>query len=477
MIDPRAYLKAIRKYWWIVIAAILAAVGAGAAVTINSTPLYQSNVRFYVNTPADGVLAAYQGDEFGRNRVNSYIQLFNTDKLADLVISDSSLPLTVPQVLSRVKAVGDETTVLINVTVTDAIPSQAQAIAKSLATQFPAMITGIETPKGALTSPVQVDVVSGPTLNTTAVSPSPTRNLTLAFVIGLLFGCALAIAREVLDNTVRTITTVAKISKAPFLGIVTLDEKARRNPVIGNHASRSVRAESIRQLRTNLRFVAVDSPVKVIAVTSAVSGEGKTSTAVNLALSFSSAGRRVLLMDADLRKPMVATYLEISDDVGLTDVLLGDVVATEAMQRWGDTGLNVMGCGSVAPNPSELLSSQTMTDLVISLREQFDVIVIDTTPLLPVTDGAVVAREADGALLVVRHGSTTRTQLTNAVRNLHSVGARVLGGTLNMVPLRGTEAWGADFGLEGSNDEYFENPRERSVTKAPREALTAATAD
>ena len=176
----------------------------------------------------------------------------------------------------------------------------------------------------------------------------------------------------------------------------------------------------------------VHEPARVIAVTSALQGEGKTTLSCNLAIALAEAGWRVLLVDADLRRPKVADYLGLDGGVGLTDVLVGDVQVGDVVQRWGENSLLVLPSGSAPPNPSELLGSKAMADLLLALRESADIVVIDTAPLLAVTDGVVVAVQADGALLVTQQGRTSRTQVAAAARSLHSVSVRLLGCVLNM---------------------------------------------
>jgi capsular exopolysaccharide synthesis family protein len=195
-------------------------------------------------------------------------------------------------------------------------------------------------------------------------------------------------------------------------------------------------------VRTNLQFVDVDHPIKLIVVTSSIAAEGKSTTATNLAVVFAETGSRVLLIEADLRRPRVSDYLGLERAVGLTNVLAGQVSIDEVLQRWGTDGLTVLPCGSIPPNPSELLGSQNMVDLLTGLRQRFDTIIIDTPPLLPVTDAAVASVLADGVVVVVRYGRTNRAQLAAAVRSLESVDARVLGCVLNMQPAKQAEGRG-----------------------------------
>jgi capsular exopolysaccharide synthesis family protein len=306
--------------------------------------------------------------------------------------------------------------------------------------QFTRLVESLETPPGAQVSTVKVEVVAGPDLGQTPVAPRPARNLTLAGVIGLLLGVGGAVLREMLDSTVKNAESLQRIVNAPVLATVPFDPTAKKAPVMIGRSRRSHRAEALRKLRTNLHFVDVDEPVRTIVVTSAVSGEGKSSTAVNLAVVFAEASATVLLIDADLRRPRLAEYLGLEGSVGLTNVLAGQLSDTEAVQPWGG-GLSVLPSGFIPPNPSELLGSRHMRDLLDRLRDQYDIIIIDSPPLLPVTDAAVVATRADGALLMTRSGKTSQAQARAAAAALSAVGARLLGGVINMEPRRGADRY------------------------------------
>jgi capsular exopolysaccharide synthesis family protein len=175
-------------------------------------------------------------------------------------------------------------------------------------------------------------------------------------------------------------------------------------------------------------------------VTSAVPGEGKSSTTCGLAVLFAEAGQRTLIIDADLRRPRIADYLGLEGGVGLTTVLVGKASVDDVLQRYG-TDLWVLPSGFLPPNPSELLGSRHMAELLEALREEFDMVIVDCPPLLPVTDAAVVAARADGALLLSRARKTTSAQITAGVQALQSVDARLLGCVLNMVAAKGPDAY------------------------------------
>jgi len=177
-----------------------------------------------------------------------------------------------------------------------------------------------------------------------------------------------------------------------------------------------------------------------------VPSEGKTTTACNLGLILAQAGQRVVLVEGDIRRPQLAEYLGLEGAVGLTSVLVGRVAPEDALQPWGDLPLEVLTSGPLPPNPSELLQSRAMELLLGELDRRADVVLIDAPPLLPVTDGALLARMSDGAVLVVRHGKTSVDQVRQAVDNLAKVDARLLGTVLTMAPAKGPDAYTYGYG-------------------------------
>ena len=195
------------------------------------------------------------------------------------------------------------------------------------------------------------------------------------------------------------------------------------------------RAEGFRQLRTNLQFVDIDKPPKIIAVTSALPKEGKSSTAMNLATALAESGQQVCLIEADLRKPSIAQALGLVGDVGLTSVLIGKTSLDAVLQNAG-MNLAVVTSGPIPPNPSELISSEAFRHTLQEAAARADVVIVDTAPLLPVADGAQIAALADATLLVVRAGKTTRDQIRQAVESLGRVDVVPVGAVLSMAQRR-----------------------------------------
>jgi capsular exopolysaccharide synthesis family protein len=193
----------------------------------------------------------------------------------------------------------------------------------------------------------------------------------------------------------------------------------------------SLVAEDFRQLQTNLRFATLSKQPVTIVVSSAVSGEGKSTIAINLATVLAESGQKVLLIDADLRRPRVAEYAQVEGSVGLTDVLVGQQTLAEAVQPLADSGVTVLTSGPMPPNPGELLGSPAMSELLRAASEEFATVVVDTAPVLAVADAAMMTNKADGLVLVTRNRKTTTTSLEKCLAQLESAGVNLFGVVLN----------------------------------------------
>ncbi len=282
--------------------------------------------------------------------------------------------------------------------------------------------------------------------------PNVSRNLTFALALGLTTGILLAFVLEGLDNTVRTIEQAQAVSMLPSLGMIPLGTTFAGETNSGKRLSfpapkegmelitksrpHCQMAEAYRALRTSLLLTSVGAPPKVILITSALPEEGKTTTSINCAIVLAQKGARVLLIDADLRRPSIHRMLGVVPKTGLSNVLTGSASLQQAIVRSPLVpNLFVLPAGTQPPNPAELLASSEMGSVLDDLREQYDHIVIDTPPTLPVTDAVVMAARADAVILVTRAGSTTKHALRQARDILLQVNAKVSGVLLNAVNL------------------------------------------
>ncbi|MGA8988772.1 polysaccharide biosynthesis tyrosine autokinase, partial [Aeromicrobium sp.] len=307
---------------------------------------------------------------------------------------------------------------------------------------------------GTLDTDLTADVVEQAFVPTEASSPSRSNWLLLGGLLGLLGGLLLAWARNSSDRSIHTPAELEDIAGAPVLGAIAYDRAAVESPLITSLGSHHPRFEAVRILRTNLQFLDIDRDTKVITITSSLAGEGKSTTACNLAIALSQTGSRVVLVEGDLRRPRVSEYLSIEKTVGLTTVLLGRVNLDAALQPAATAGLDVLTSGALPPNPSEILQTNAMRTLVSELRHRYDIVLVDAPPLLPVTDASLLASISDGAILVVRHGQTSRDEIRTATERLHSVGAKLLGTVLSMSPVKELTRYGYGYGY-GYGPDYF----------------------
>jgi capsular exopolysaccharide synthesis family protein len=456
-VDLRDYLRTLRKRWALVLACTLLATGAAYGATALTTPTYEARTQLFVSSFAgSNVSDAYQGSLFTQQRVKSYADVVDAPSVTRPVVKELGLDMSASALAEKISTEVPLDTVLINVTVSDTDPKQAAAIADAVGKRFSTVVTDLETVDGSgngnnrgggsSQAPVKVSVVKPATAPETPVSPRPLVNLALGVLVGLAVGVGAAVLRETLDTSVKSTDDLADVTGRASLGVIAYDSDAVRQPLIVHADPRAPRAEAFRTLRTNLQFVDVDQPPRSVVITSTLVDEGKSTTAVNLALALAQAGVRVALVEGDLRRPRVDEYLRLEGAVGLTNVLVGQVGLDDALQSWGPHKLLVLPSGPVPPNPSELLGSQQMVSLLGSLQERADIVLVDSPPLLPVTDAAVLARACDGAVLVARHGKVHREQVASAVAALDAVDARLLGTVLSMAPTKGPDAYRHHYG-------------------------------
>ncbi|HEY8455805.1 MAG TPA: polysaccharide biosynthesis tyrosine autokinase [Actinopolymorphaceae bacterium] len=435
-VDIRDYAKVLRRRWLLILLTTVVTVGVAAALTMRMTPQYAAKVRIFVSTTRTGAAELYQGGLFAEQRVQSYANLIDGPELASRVIDRLDLETEPGELTNRIQATVVPKTVILEVRATDPNPAQALRLVDALGKEFVRLVAELETAKDADGAAIKASILGSPSASDRPVSPRLTFNLGLAAMLGLLLGLGLAALREAVDTSLRDADELAELTGAPALGHIPADPDATSKPTLNVVEPHAPRAEAFRIMSTNLQFVEVDKPSKVLVVTSSVPGEGKTVSACNLAITMAKSGQRVALVECDLRRPRIGHYLGLESAVGLTTVLIGRATLSAAMQPFGRDALPVLTGGAMPPQPADLLQSQAFADVLGELRHTFDTVILDAPPLLPVTDAALLAARADGALLVVRYGKTTREQVRTAVERLTSVKGRLIGTVFNRIPLR-----------------------------------------
>jgi capsular exopolysaccharide synthesis family protein len=282
-------------------------------------------------------------------------------------------------------------------------------------------------------------------------------NLILGVIIGLGLGIGITLLVDYLDDSLKSIEDIERFTGLRVLGSIPeikTDGKKKshhRRPAesqeqeVKKIASRMVThfepkspvSEAYRTFRTNIQFAHLDKPPRTLLVTSAGPGEGKSTSVANLAITMAQMGTRTLLVDADLRRPVLHSIFEQKKDIGLTNVLLGNVSLEEAVHDLGVPNLSLLCCGTLPPNPSELLGSEAMRKLIVQLKDVYDVILFDSPPVVAVTDAAVLSTQIDGTILIISSGETTRNAVNRAKSLLNNVQALILGAVLNNVKIEG----------------------------------------
>lgn len=440
--EIRDYLSVLRRNWILITALTLLGLLCAGIATVLIKPTYTSETQLFVAIQNSGsVQELQQGNTFSQARVQSYVKTATTPVVLQPAIDSLGLDETPVQLASRIKATTDLNTVLINISVTDQSPVQSAAIAQAVGDSLIRTVENLEKPSTDGVSPIRLSIVTPAVAPAQPSAPNVRVNLAVGLLLGLAVGLGTALLRSTLDSRIRGEADLRRVTNAPVLGGISFDPQAAKTPLLTQSATQSHRSESFRQLRTNLQFANVGGKTKTILVTSSVPGEGKSTTATNLAISLAQAGKTICIIDADLRRPMINTYLGLDRNAGLTTALVAEADVADLLQPWGDENLYVLTSGQIPPNPSELLGSEEMQQLLLRLGQSFDTIIIDAPPLLPVTDAAVLSQFVDGVVMVVGAQKLTHHVLQKSLQSLEMVGARLLGVVLNRLPTKGPDAY------------------------------------
>jgi capsular exopolysaccharide synthesis family protein len=424
----------------------LIVIGLAAVWTATQTKQYASTTKFFVSVSGSNNAALQQGSTFTQERVKSYASLLTTPRALNPVVEQLGDGTTATDLSEQLTVMTPPETVILEVSVTDASPEHAQKIAEAIGETFPEVVSEVERPEGSnKASPIKVSLVEPASTSTIPISPVPVRNLALGLVLGLLLGVGLAMLRHLLDTTVRTDDDVEEITDEPIIGAVHFDPRAGKEPLIVQSDPSSPRSEAFRAVRTNLMFVDAANHPRTILLTSSIPGEGKSTTIANLALTLAKSGSSVCLIEADLRRPRLLEYLGLEGSAGLTDVLIDRAQLDDVLQPYGEDTVEVIGAGAIPPNPSELLASDAMSRVLTQLSARFDYVLIDTPPVLPVTDAVVLSTKVDGVIVLVGTTIVRKEQLDATLESLKAVDNTMLGLVLNRVSHKSSGGYGSGY--------------------------------
>ncbi len=442
-VDLREFLGVLRARWKFAVATVVLGSIATGLYLFLAAPQYGSNVKLFVSAPPTGGQADYAAAFILTQRIESYADLATDPSTLQAVIDELGLDESFEDLQDKVEAAVIPNTQTIQLDVRSDSPGSAQEIAQATGDQIVTLVEQLEAPSGDNDPALVARVASPASISEARVAP----NIPLVLGVGVLLSIFLAVAgavlRDLLDRTVKSRQDVEKVTGSSVLSTLPYEPGVKKEPLITD--SSGSLAEALRVLRTNLQFANLDAKRQALLVSSAVPDEGKTLVATNLAISMAQSGRSVLLIDADMRNPNVADLLGLENSVGLVTVLVGRATLQEAIQDH-PSGVSFLGTGPKPPNPAEVLETQAMRDLLTMVRKEFDTVIIDAPPMLPVADASILMTEIDGALLLVRHGSTTREQLRLAVARIETIGGRLFGTILNRTPRRATGMYGDGYG-------------------------------
>lgn len=413
------------RYILTILSCIAIALLVSGALLFMQKPVYMGQTTAFVGVKTEdqmGSSAEYTNTILAQTKLKSYIPLFTSEAVAQRVIDSLGLGMT-PAALAQSIQLERGETVTVGIRAYASDPAQAQAISDAVV-----QAVGEEVQRLEPSSSIKIEKVSSAAVSTSPVSPSKKQYLGAGFLFGVALGYLIALLRSRYDTKIRTGADIEERVDASVLGILP-DAAGIQNLEFSLEDDFRTR-EALRKIRTNLRYANVDKETRSLVVTSSTMGEGKSSVATFLAGVMAEAGMEVLLIDTDLRRPTVATKFKVDGSLGLTQVLAGITNLEQAVQRTSIKGLSIMPAGEVPANPSEVIGSKRMQDLVSYLSKRYFVI-LDAPPVLPVTDAILLSRICDGVMVVIAAGKTTYQQVETVIESIRNVNGKVLGTVLN----------------------------------------------
>jgi capsular exopolysaccharide synthesis family protein len=428
------YISMLRRWWWLLLAGMLIAGGASYAISKTLTPIYRSTATLLVNqTQVPGTIA-YNDILTSERLTRTYRELIDQRPVLQEVIDRLNLTLGRDELSGMIDVSVITDTQLLKLSAENADPALASSIANTAASVFIEQNT-----ENKLSRPGDVSIVEAATKPSSPFKPNIMMNTILAAAVGLFLAAGIAFLIEYLDDTVKSPEDL-EANGLPSLGGVARFHRPKdpADNLIAGSASQGHFSEAYRVLRTNVQFSTIDRPGQTLLVTSANPREGKSTTAANLALVTAQAGKKVILVDSDLRRPSIHRFFGLSNGQGLTNLLLSPQSGINGCaQKTRFENLAVVTSGPLPPNPSELLASRRLDAVLDALKTQADVIIMDSPPALAVADASILASKVDGTMLVVDSSKTRAQALRRTLEALAKSKTHILGAVLNKMKRRG----------------------------------------
>ena len=526
------YAYLLWRWVWLILLAGLLAGGTAYLSSSRTIPTYQTSTRLFISVPSLATNVDSTGLFFTYNMTTTYAQMLTDYPVLQGVLDKLKLDVTPEMLRGMIKVTEIKDLQLISISVSGTNPGLIVEIANTLSAVFAERISSLQSQRYAASREalkVQVDemskqveattqelagatdetlkletqtrltqyrqlyaslvssyeqvrmaeaqnttnvVVSDPARNASQTGPKTARNTLLALAAGMLLAAGLVFAIDALDDSIKNPEEIRRKFGLPILGVIARHTSPEGRPA-AQAQPRSPVSESFRALRTNVKFASVDVPLRRVLITSPTPQDGKTTVAANLAVVIAQGEKQVMVVDADLRRPQMHLRFGLPNRSGLSDLLVRPLDELDAaVQSTGVPGLKVVTSGPLPPNPAELLGSNKMAELLERLAGENDLVLVDTPPILSVTDAAALAPGVDGVILVAKPGATKVAALQQAVEQLQAVGARILGVVLNEVE-PGSRRYGYYYRRYYSKYSYYYSASGEKVKKVKKDQVQA----
>lgn len=444
--SPTRVAAVLVRRWWVIVGAAAIAAGLAFGWGLLQKPVFHSTASLYFSMrSAVSGSDINQGSTYTQNQMLSFAQLAESSLVLGGLTGKIPGDPSVQEIRRSISVSIPQNTVILSITAGDGNPERAAVMANAVAGRLADVVEDVAPKDDSNAATVVARVVDPATPAVYQTTPNKQRDAVLGAIIGALAAALAITIWALVDTRVRNEQVLRQATDLPLIGSIPRRKAGAPDAVVVAEPNGRA-AEAYRGVRSNLRYSAVGHDIRIVAITSATPGEGKTTTAINLALAYAEAGHDVILVDADLRRPMVSSRLGLEGAVGLTSILVDGATIDDVSLGWGPSKLRVVPAGEVPPNPAELLASQRMSDTLRELADGCDTLIVDTAPLLSVADATLIAPVADVTLLVVDASSLRTRQLERALGVLEGVNATMAGVILNRVRSDPSDGYTAYYG-------------------------------